>query len=153
MNHSEQDFVVAGPGALDGLSKCFESLGDYSPADTIRFLSDQQEEEFARYGLKFGGLWGRPLQPVDVQNLLCEISKYTRVTHPEFKGLTGRKRIKQKYRTTGVLPKPFFPPKWGLNQRVEGWTQNKRGGNSDTSETHQLDLLAPTLIPDREDLA
>ena len=152
MNHSEQDFVVAGPGALDGLSKCFESLGDYSPADTIRFLSDRQEEEFTRYGLKFGGLWGRPLQPIDVQNLLCEVSKYTRVTHPEFRGVTDRKRIKQKYRTTGTLPKPFFPPKWGLNQRVESWIKNKRDDNSDTSETRQLDLLTPTLIPDREDL-
>ena len=152
MNHSEQNFVVAGPGALDGISKCFESLGDYSPADVIRFLSDKQEEEFARYGLRFNGLWGRPLQPVDVQNLLCEVSKYTRVTYPEFRGLTGRKRIKQKFRITGVLPKPFFPPKWGLNQRVESWTQNKRGDNSDTSETRQLDLLAPTLIPDSEDL-
>ena len=25
-SHSEWSFVVAGPGALDGLSKCFESL-------------------------------------------------------------------------------------------------------------------------------
>ena len=49
MNHSERDFVVAGPGALDGLSKCFESLGDYSPEDTIAWLSDMQVEEFSRY--------------------------------------------------------------------------------------------------------
>lgn len=153
MNHSEQDFVVAGPGALDGISKCFDSLGDYSPADAIRFLSDKQEEEFTRYGLKFDGLWGRSLQPVDVQNLLCEVSKYTRVTHPEFRGLAGRKRIKQKFRMTGVLPRPFFPPKWGLNQRIESWAQNKRSGNFDASETRQLDLLAPTLISDSEDLA
>ena len=153
MNHSEQDFVVAGPGALDGISKCFDSLGDYSPADAIRFLSDKQEEEFTRYGLKFDGLWGRSLQPVDVQNLLCEVSKYTRVTHPEFRGLAGRKRIKQKFRMMGVLPRPFFPPKWGLNQRIESWAQNKRSGNFDASETRQLDLLAPTLISDSEDLA
>ena len=153
MNHSEQDFVVAGPGALDGISKCFDSLGEYTPADTIKLLSDKQEEEFARYGLKFDGLWGRPLQPIDIQNLLCETSKYTRVTHPEFRGLAGRKRIKQKFRITGALPKPFFPPKWGLNQRIESWTQNKRSGNYDTSETRQLDLLAPTLIPGSEDLA
>lgn len=153
MNHSEQDFVVAGPGALDGISKCFDSLGEYTPADTIKLLSDKQEEEFARYGLKFDGLWGRPLQPIDIQNLLCETSKYTRVTHPEFRGLAGRKRIKQRFRITGALPKPFFPPKWELNQRIESWTQNKRSGNYDTSETRQLDLLASTLIPGSEDLA
>ena len=22
---------------------------------------------------------------------------------------------------TGPLPKPFFPPKWGLNQRIDEW--------------------------------
>ena len=150
MNHSEQDFVVAGPGALDGISKCFDSLGDYSPADAIRFLSDKQEEEFARYGLKFDGLWGRPLQPVDIQNLLCEVSKYTRATHPGLRGLTGRKRIKQKFRITGVLPKPFFPPKWGLNQKIGSWIQNQKGGNYYTLETRQLNLLMPTFVPDRE---
>jgi hypothetical protein len=121
MNHSEHEFVVAGPGALDGLSKCFESLGEYSPADTIRWLSDIQRDEFARYGLDFEGLWGRPLQPIDVQNLFCEVSKYTRVTHPEIRGRTGRKRIKQRFAMTGPLPQPFFPPKWGLNQRIDEW--------------------------------
>ena len=125
MNHPEHDFVVAGPGALDGLSKCFESLGEYSPADTILWLSDIQESEFARYGLDFEGLWGRPLQPIDVQNLFCEVSKYTRVTHPKISGRTGRKRIKQKLRITGPLPKPFFPPKWNLNRRVDEWFENQ----------------------------
>ena len=152
MNHSEQDFVVAGPGALDGISKCFESLGDYSPADVIRLLSDKQWEELARYGLEFDGLWGRPLQPVDVQNLLCEVSKYTRATHPEIRGRTGRKRIKQKFRMTGVLPEPFFPPKWNLNKRIDNWIQNQRDGNADISETRQLNLLPSTLVPGSEDL-
>lgn len=125
MDHSEHDFVVAGPGALDGLSKCFESLGEYSPADTILWLSDIQESEFERYGLHFEGLWGRPLQLIDVQNLFCEVSKYTRVTHPEIGGRTGRKRIKQRFRMTGPLPKPFFPPKWNLNQRTDQWLESQ----------------------------
>ena len=41
MSHSESDFVVAGPGALDGLAKCFESLGEFTPAETHR-LADRQ---------------------------------------------------------------------------------------------------------------
>jgi hypothetical protein len=32
-------------------------------------MVDHQDEEFARLGLDFGGLWGRPLQPVDCQEL------------------------------------------------------------------------------------
>ena len=121
LRHAEGDFVVAGPGAVDGLSKCFESLGEYSAADAILWLTDRQEEEFERYGLSFGCLWGRPLQPIDVQNVLCEVSKYTRITHPEVKGRSGRTRIKQRFTSAGALPRPFFPPKWGLNRRVDEW--------------------------------
>ena len=29
-----------------------------------------------------------------------------------------RTRIKQKFRTTGPLPSPWFPPKWGLNEKI-----------------------------------
>ena len=120
-SHSERSFVVAGPGALDGLSKCFESPGEYSPEDVILWLSDRQEEEFGRAGLRFDGLWGRSLRPIDVQNLLCEVSKYTRATHPEIKGRAGRGRIKQKFAPAGAVPRPFFPPKWELNEQVEKW--------------------------------
>ncbi len=144
MNHSERDFVVAGPGALDGLSKCFQSLGDYSPEDTIVWLSDMQMEEFSRYNLDFDGLWGRPLQPIDVQNLLCEVSKYTRATHPDVKGQSGRKRIKQKFRMTGPLPKPLFPPKWGLKQRVAAWLESTKSEDTEPAQTRQLPSLAPT---------
>ena len=119
MSHTESDFVVAGPGALDGLAKCFESLGEFTPTETIVWLTDRQDKEFERYGLPFSGLWGRPLQPIDVQNLLCEVSKYTRVTHPAIKGQSGRTRIKQRFTSGGALPKPFFPPKWGLNQCID----------------------------------
>ena len=59
MSHSENDFVVAGPGALDGLVKCFGSLGEFTPDDTIVWLTDRQDREFERYGLSFSGLWGR----------------------------------------------------------------------------------------------
>ena len=118
MSHSEHEFVVAGPGALDGLAKCFESLGECSPADAIVWLTERQDEEFSRYGLEFNGLWGRPLQPIDVQNLLCEVSKYTRASHPNVMGRSGRTRIKQRFKPIGKLPKPFFPPKWGLNRKI-----------------------------------
>ena len=121
MSHPENDFVVAGPGALDGLAKCFESLGELTPADTIVWLTDRQDQEFERYGLPFSGLWGRPLQPIDMQNLLCEVSKYTRATHPTIKGPSGRTRIKQRFTAAGALPKPFFPPKWELNRRIDEW--------------------------------
>ena len=143
-SHSEWSFVVAGPGALDGLSKCFESLGEYSPEDAILWLSDRQEEEFRREDLRFDGLWGRSLRPIDVQNLLCEVSKYTRATHPEIKGRAGRGRIKQRFSAAGPVPKPFFPPKWELNEHVEKWFE--KVASVPTPTTLQADL--PLSVPD-----
>ena len=118
---AESDFVVPGPGALDGLSKCFLTLGDYSPTEAIMWLTERQRAEFSRFDLEFEGLWGRDLQPIDVQNVLCEVSKYTRVSHPHILGRSGRRRIKQRFEATGPLPEPFFPPIWGLNARVQKW--------------------------------
>ena len=114
------------------------------------WLSDMQMEEFSRYNLDFDGLWGRPLQPIDVQNLLCEVSKYTRATHPDVKGRSGRKRIKQKFGMTGPLPMPFFPPKWGLKQRTAAWLENIRSEGTESAQTLQLASPASTLTPARK---
>jgi hypothetical protein len=112
---SENDFVQPGPGALNGLSKCFTSLGDYSPADAIAWVTDRQDLEFRKHGLQFKTLWGRPLHLIDCQNLFCEVDKYARVAHPEFSEITGRSRIKQRYAASGPMPHPWFPPKWKLD--------------------------------------
>lgn len=114
----EDSFVVAGPGARDGIAKCFENASDYLAEDIIEFMHDRQDREFARLGLDFESLWGRSLQLIDCQNLFCEISKYARVAHPDVMGVSGRTRIKQIYKP---LPSPhgvWFPPKWGLNDKL-----------------------------------
>lgn len=113
-NFDEMDFVVPGPGARDGIRKCFRSIGNYSESDVIRFVSENQEREFNRLGLEFKNLWGRPLQLVDCQNLFCETDKYARIAHPEIVGLSKRKRIKQVYRQTNVEIGYWYPPKWGI---------------------------------------
>jgi hypothetical protein len=120
LDFSEADFVVAGPGALDGISKCFHDGKTLDPTEVIFAMTDRQDHEFARLGLDFGGLFGRRLQPIDCQNLFCEISKYARLAHPEIAGISGRTRIKQQYRMKSPDPveTPFFPPKWGLNVRA-----------------------------------
>jgi len=116
LNFDEDEFVVAGPGALDGISKCFTDIGKkVAPKEIIYEMVDRQEEEFERLGLEFNGLFGRRLQPIDCQNLFCEISKYARVAHPLVEGVAGRTKIKQHYKVhPAPLTKPFFPPKWGL---------------------------------------
>ena len=124
LNHDESSFVVAGPGAIDGIAKCFFSTGGLSPEELINSVCEGQEEELAKRGLKFPGLFGRRLQPIDCQNLFCEISKYARVAHPEFAGAANRQRIKQGYRCDPrSLPEPYFPPRWGLQAPVARSTQ------------------------------
>lgn len=116
---SEDEFVVAGPGAKDGICKCFTDSGNYSDEDVIRFMMDNQDVEFKRFGLNFKSLFGRPLMLIDCQNIFCEVGKYARVSHPEIKDKSGRTKIKQGFRSKGVLPIPQFPKKWGLSRAVE----------------------------------
>lgn len=117
-NFSEMDFVVPGPGALNGIRKCFSSLGGLNEVDIIRVVADRQEEEFQRLGISFRTLWGRRLQLIDCQNLFCEVDKYSRVKHPEIAGVTQRTRIKQKFRITPTRIRFWYPPKWKLNDRI-----------------------------------
>ncbi|EKS34465.1 nucleotide kinase domain-containing protein [Afipia broomeae] len=115
---SEMDFVVPGPGARDGLRKCFVDPGGLNEPELIRVMADVQEREFERYGLDFETLWGRRLQLIDCQNLFCEVDKYARVVHPQVIGKTGRTRIKQKFQPISERIDPFYPPKWKINDKI-----------------------------------
>jgi len=120
INFSESEFVIPGPGARNGIRKCFSNFGGLSEIDLIRLVADIQDEEFARLGIEFKSLWGRRLQLIDCQNLFCEVDKYARVAHPDVIGITDRKRIKQVYK---AMPEPiefWYPPKWGINQLIQG---------------------------------
>lgn len=126
LDFSENDFVMPGPGALDGISKCFTDRGGLSEADMIRVVCDRQGEEFTRLGIDFESLWGRPLHLIDCQNLFCEVSKYSRVRHPEIEGVAGRTRIKQVFTASEGAIDPMYPPKWGLNEAVALWVRTNR---------------------------
>jgi hypothetical protein len=89
-----------------------------SEADLIRLMADRQQEEFCRLDLEFQTLGGRPLQLIDCQNLFCEVDKYARIAHPEIAGVSGRSRIKQKYRITEERIDFWYPPKWGINEML-----------------------------------
>ena len=118
-NFSEMEFVMPGPGALDGIRKCFLDLGGLNEPEIIKFMADNQESEFERLGLNFQSLWSRRLQLIDCQNLFCEVDKYARIRHPEISGISGRTRIKQKYSANGQPINYWYPPKWKINQAIE----------------------------------
>jgi hypothetical protein len=117
---TEMEFVKAGPGAKDGIRKCFSDYGNYTEEDIIKKMVENQHDEFDRLELDFNGLWGRPLQLIDCQNIFCEVDKYARVAHPEISGLSNRRRIKQKFRPAKLKNEDyFFPPNWNINQLIK----------------------------------
>ncbi len=112
-NFNEMDFIVAGPGAMRGIDKCFEDTADLTPEEVIVCIAMSADKFLNSSERTFQDLDGRPLQLIDYQNLFCEVDKYARVKHP---GRTngGPSRIKQHY-TPDQRPIPLgYPPKWNL---------------------------------------
>lgn len=118
IDFNEDDFVVPGPGARSGITKCFPDSGRLPPDHIIRWMVDTQHDQLEALGLDFQDLFGRPLKLIDCQNLFCETDKYARVAHPTRQGVGSRTRIKQQFAAHGPLGKPFFPPKWNINDAV-----------------------------------
>jgi hypothetical protein len=73
LNFDENDFIVAGPGCLDGMQKCFGIRPDQElAAEIIQRIVERQEDMFADLGLKPVTLFGRRLTAIDCQ--ICFVS-------------------------------------------------------------------------------
>jgi alpha-glutamyl/putrescinyl thymine pyrophosphorylase clade 1 len=116
----ESQFVVPGPGALDGIAKCFTDTAGLAPAAIIAWMRDTSRDHFARLGLDFRDLWGRWPTLIDWQNVFCEVSKYTRATHPHLRGLHDRTRIKQQFRPAPAPDRLPLPAQLGAAARADG---------------------------------
>ena len=112
INFDENDFVVAGGGAIRGIHKCFHNIDVNDYENIIYKMVEISDNEFKRLGLSFKNLFGRPLKLIDCQNLFCEVDKYSRVAHPEIS--SNCKRIKQKFSPNLKLTPQQYPPKWNL---------------------------------------
>ncbi|NQU22355.1 MAG: hypothetical protein HQ567_13830 [Candidatus Nealsonbacteria bacterium] len=111
---SEMEFVMPGPGASDGIRKCFASLGGVTEPEIILLMAQRQDEEFERLGVQFQRLGNRRLQLIDCQNLFCEVDKYSRLAHPELNTPGRRTRIKQVFRQNPEPIEYWYPPKWDV---------------------------------------
>lgn len=136
---SEMDFVVAGPGARNGIAKCFSDTSGLTEAEIIAHVTKIADAEFDRLGLRFQKLGGtRSLQLIDCQNIFCEVDKYARVAHPEYTGTSGRTRIKQKFSANrAALTTQFYPPKWRLEVPVPA---KPLSSSALSSRDHQISL-------------
>lgn len=150
---SEMDFVVAGPGAHDGIAKCFSNAQDLSAEDVIHAVTDSADDQFDAAGIEFDSLWGRPLQLIDCQNLFCEVSKYARVAHPELTGCNGRTQIKQRYSPRSTPMEVNYPPKWGLPARAPALRKRPEGDASTVEVTDDATAVGVAdLSPHSESL-
>lgn len=117
IDFDENDFVVAGPGALRGIKKAFKNHNDFEADEIIRWVTDNQSEEMIRFGYEEFGLRSRKLKLVDVQNIFCEFDKYTRVSMNGLKNNTIKfndgMRIKQRFKPNLTSIDYVYPKKWG----------------------------------------
>jgi hypothetical protein len=133
IDFSEDEFTIAGPGAERGIRKCFIDTGRFNSSDIIHWMTENQEREFDRLGIQFPSLFGRRMHAIDCQGLFCETDKYSRVRFPELK--SNRKKIKARFNPD---PQPivyFYPPKWGINDRI---AQHTKGTGSQLTTTFRL---------------
>jgi hypothetical protein len=113
---SEDEFTIPGPGAERGIRKVFPDAQRRDMPSLIHQMVAEQEPTYAELGIERPTLFGLPLRAIDCQNLFCELDKYARVRFPELR--SNRSRIKTKF---AASPEPlplFYPPKWGINDRL-----------------------------------
>ena len=116
---SEMDFVVPGPGARDGLRKCFVDPGGLNEPELIRLMADLQEQEFERLGPRLPITLG-PAAPTDrLPELVLRSRQICARRAPADRGANraarGSSRSSSRIRTPIEL---FYPPKWKLNEKI-----------------------------------
>jgi hypothetical protein len=98
------NFVIAGPGARNGVDRCFTAhCQKYHKV--IRLVCRYQDEcSLAAIGEPVRRLQGRAPAPMTVQNWFCEVGKY----------LLGYSKNKYSVPagTIKILPEPVLPPWW-----------------------------------------
>jgi hypothetical protein len=118
LDFSENDFTVPGPGAERGIRKIYPDATRTEMPAIIQRMVTEQEGACERLGIQAPTLFGRPLRAIDCQNLFCELDKYARVRFPEL--VSNRSRIKTRFVASPEPLKLFYPPKWGINDRLPG---------------------------------
>ena len=112
LRFQESEFVVAGPGARRGIQKTFLSRAGLSDSQLILWTAKRQDKEFERRELAWSRINNRPLQLIDIQNIFCELDKYTRLALPDLSVGVAGKRPKQRYKPIPLKITARFPSKW-----------------------------------------
>jgi hypothetical protein len=132
LKQSTMDFVIPGLGCSSGLIKLFgqdfknlKQRNHGLEVKVIHWMTDNQKQEFKKFGLKFAGLGPDqlPMDVTDVEHAICEVDKYCRKVHPSLKGNSSRTELRNTFRPSAtVYPKEHAIPK--------AWAARKRNASS-----------------------
>lgn len=125
MSCDENEFVIPGPGALRGIKKVYPG-SSLRPVEAIRVTAELQNSAFETRGLRWDGLFGRELHLIDVQNLFCEVDKYTRASAPWLSEFAKGSKIKQRYRPVSSPMTARFPDSWGINDTADRYLRERQ---------------------------
>ena len=117
IDHDEATFVVAGPGARDGLAKTFSDPEGTSAEALIEHMMNEQEAEFDRLGLQFRSLWGRPLQLIDCQNFVLRNQQIHPCIPPGDYGALGSHPDQADLPPAGPTYPALVSPEMGLERQ------------------------------------
>ena len=117
LDYLENDFIVPGPGAQEGIRKCFVNPKKISEKDIIQRVTAFQNQ---CSGTRSRGSCAFRTKPATDRyrsaELLLRDREVRQGRHPEFNLERPRKKISHipdPARVRG-LPQPFFPPKWEI---------------------------------------
>lgn len=119
---SPDDWSSPGPGAQKGLKQLVTEFNEFTRLEVMRWLRQNQEQEFDRLGLEFHYLETEEgerleLSLANIQNCLCEYYKYHKILHSNgrarrcFRNHEARSidELRDMYKTAPLIRLPNSP--------------------------------------------
>lgn len=96
---SENHFTIAGPGCRAGIDLLFLDKDGMTHEECIFWLRDNQDDVYRQYGYDRNDFWSaeephdRCMNVMQLENMFCELSKYTRCVEAVMRGEKPRGKV------------------------------------------------------------
>ena len=154
---SEMDFVVPGPGARDGLRKCFVDPGGLNEPELIQLMADLQEKRIRTLRARLRITLGPPA-PVDrLPESFLRGGQVRSRGSPSDRGKYWACSNKTEVHSDPGTPRVFLPPEMGYQQQDTRF-RGEVNCNHVTAKERQMDFdsyqkeaLRTDQVPDGDD--
>lgn len=108
---SENHFTIAGPGCRNGIDLLFLDKDGMTHEECIFWLRDNQDDVYRQYGYDRETFWSaeephdRCMNVMQLENMFCELSKYTRCVEAVMRGEKPRGKVGYNGGEVYVAPK------------------------------------------------